>query len=52
MYFLACIEKLKNKFKENCAVKICMIFYAFDFKEQCRILYLCFRASQVYNTRN
>jgi hypothetical protein len=33
MYFLACLQKLKNKFKEHCSIKICMIFYAFDFKE-------------------
>ena len=37
MYFLACLQKLKNKFKERSAIKICMIFYAFDFKEHCSL---------------
>lgn len=37
MYFLACLQKLKKKFKEHCAIKICMIFYAFDFKEHCSL---------------
>jgi len=38
MYFLACLQKLKNKFKEeHCAIKICMIFYAFVIKEHCSL---------------
>ena len=37
MYFLACLQKLKDKFKEDCAMKICMIFYTFGFKEHCSL---------------
>jgi hypothetical protein len=29
--------KVEIKFKEYCALKICMIIYAFDFKEHCSL---------------